>query len=68
MTTWRNSMPVAGKRGRMSMTIGSRQAIPTANLKLRKVNGAACCKPTFVARKPDPQTLTKYHASSQSNQ
>jgi hypothetical protein len=37
--------------------------MPTAKRSVRNVNGGAYCKPTFVARKPDPQTTTKYQAS-----
>src|SRR5262245_6749468 len=43
---------------------GTRQSSPKAKRRVRKVNGGAYCSPIFVAMKPEPQTVTKYQASS----
>ncbi len=40
-------------------------SMPNANRSVRKVKGGAYCNPTLVARKPDPQTTTKYQASQE---
>src|SRR5208283_4653861 len=65
---WPNSVRLAGHRGRTTSTMGSRHARPNVNRNERKVNGAAYCKPILVATKPEPQTVTKYHASNVSSQ
>ena len=40
-------------------------SMPNANRSVRNVNGGAYCNPTLVARKPEPQTTTKYQASQE---
>ena len=48
--------------------IGIRHRMPKVNRSERNVKGAACSNPILVARKPESQTLTKYHAKTESNQ
>ncbi len=41
------------------------RSMPKANRSVRNVKGGAYCNPTLVARKPEPQTTTKYQASQE---
>src|SRR5688500_15622362 len=66
MMTCHSSAPGRGKRGRAISSTGSRHASPKTKRSVRNVKGGAYCRPILVAMKPEPHTLTKYHASSAS--
>src|SRR4051794_1829208 len=63
-TTCPSSRDEPGQRGCVTSTIGTRHRMPKVKRSVRNVNGGACCRPIFVAMKPDPHTATKYHAST----